>query len=138
MTWTKLQQLGGAAHMPGPRSSHAMTYANGALYLAGGEQVPRVPVDSSFNVYKYILATSNWSKLLTRGDIPSTRISPTIAGVGQFLYLFGGRTGKDMVRDRHHRSPLLLRWHWHSAIECQCTPLRIYSQSSGHWHWHCC
>jgi N-acetylneuraminic acid mutarotase len=61
--WQQLQQAG---DLPGPRSSHCMAYANGRIYMFGGELQPRVPVPAA--TYVYDLAAGTWSKLETAGD----------------------------------------------------------------------
>jgi N-acetylneuraminic acid mutarotase len=43
-----------------------MAYANGHIYMFGGELQPRVPVPAA--TYVYDLANSTWSKLETAGD----------------------------------------------------------------------
>ncbi|WIA20377.1 hypothetical protein OEZ85_004799 [Tetradesmus obliquus] len=89
--WQKLQQ---ARDCPGPRSSHCMAYANGRIYMFGGELQPRVPVPAA--TYVYDLADSTWSQLKTAGACPGPRVAATMAAIGSKLYLFGGRTGIDM------------------------------------------
>lgn len=87
--WEKLQQDG--EHQPGARSSHCMAYANGRIYLFGGELQPRVPVPA--DTYCYDIAAKSWSKLDTAGQCPGPRVAATMATIGDKVYLFGGRTG---------------------------------------------
>ncbi|WIA40680.1 hypothetical protein OEZ86_004378 [Tetradesmus obliquus] len=89
--WQQLQQAGDC---PGPRSSHCMAYANGRIYMFGGELQPRVPVPAA--TYVYDLADSTWSQLKTAGACPGPRVAATMAAIGSKIYLFGGRTGIDM------------------------------------------
>lgn len=86
--WEQLQQHG---QQPGPRSSHCMAYANGCIYLFGGELEPRVPVPA--DTYCYDLAAGSWSKLDTAGECPGPRVAAKMAAIGNKVYLFGGRTG---------------------------------------------
>lgn len=44
-----------------------MAYANGRIYMFGGELQPRVPVPAA--TYVYDLADSTWSQLKTAGDV---------------------------------------------------------------------
>ena len=87
-----------------PRSSHSLSIINGRAYIFGGEVRPREPVDNTMHVY--ILPSSTVqeaeygtipAKPLTKGDkVPEARLGHTAAVIGNRIYMFGGRSGKDM------------------------------------------
>lgn len=86
-----------------PRSSHEITHINGKIYLFGGENKPRTPIDSNVYVLDITNFQSGWKKVdvthVSNNDgctIPSARLAHAQAAVGNNLYIFGGRLGVDM------------------------------------------
>ena len=83
--WREVQQSG---DRPGPRSSHSLAATGqGKIVLFGGELEPRCPVPN--DTYELTLASGKWRKLEATGDVPSPRIAPTMAKLGNAVYLFG-------------------------------------------------
>lgn len=92
---------------PLPRSSHSLSVVNGRAYIFGGEITPREPVDNDMHVivlpsgtvteadYKTIPAKSS-SKVDGEALVPEKRVGHTAAVIGERIFVFGGRGGKDM------------------------------------------
>eukprot|EP01120_Amphizonella_sp_Union-15-10_P009129 TRINITY_DN339_c0_g1_i1.p1 TRINITY_DN339_c0_g1~~TRINITY_DN339_c0_g1_i1.p1 ORF type:complete len:337 (+),score=40.51 TRINITY_DN339_c0_g1_i1:139-1149(+) len=72
------------------RSSHSLSCFQNKLYLFGGENQPRKPLDSQIHVFD--LSTSKWSKPNQKGQVPPLRVAHTAQLLRNKLYLFGGRT----------------------------------------------
>ncbi|KAJ3256709.1 hypothetical protein HK103_005204 [Boothiomyces macroporosus] len=70
------------------RSSHDLSAVQGAVYLFGGEHVPRTPIDSQLHVFK----DGKWDTIKTE-NAPPSRIGHAQASVGNSIYVFGGRQG---------------------------------------------
>ena len=89
---------------PLPRSSHSLSVIKGRAYIFGGEESPREPVDNAVHVFTipgstveeadYRLVQAQPSS--DGGEVPSPRVGHTAAAVGDRIYVFGGRGGKDM------------------------------------------
>jgi len=86
---------------PIERSSHGISVIGGVLYVFGGENTARVPIDSS--VYVLDIANQNlkdgsaaWRKIEAQSNSPEPRIAHTQAVVGSKIYIFGGRQGITM------------------------------------------
>ncbi|KAI9793233.1 MAG: hypothetical protein M1816_000654 [Peltula sp. TS41687] len=88
-----------------PRSSHTLSIINGRAYVFGGEVRPRESVDNTMHVY--VLPSSSVQKadydtiparpLLKETDVvPEARLGHTAAVIGSRIYMFAGRSGKDM------------------------------------------
>ncbi|CAG8949848.1 hypothetical protein HYFRA_00004175 [Hymenoscyphus fraxineus] len=89
---------------PLPRSSHTLSVIAGRGYIFGGEINPREPVDNDMHIitlpsgtvtsadYRAIPAKPE----LPGGDIPEKRVGHTAAVIGERIFIFGGRGGKDM------------------------------------------
>lgn len=89
---------------PIPRSSHSLSVIKGRAYIFGGEERPREPVDNAVHVltipgstveeadYRLVPAQASSDG----GEIPSPRVGHTAAVVGDRIYVFGGRGGKEM------------------------------------------
>ena len=83
--------------MPIERSSHAISIIGETLYLFGGENVARVPIDSSIYAVNISPNASNfgiWKKLDVKNDAPVPRIAHSQATIGNKIYIFGGRQGR--------------------------------------------
>jgi len=89
---------------PLPRSSHSLNVIAGRAYIFGGEITPREPVDNDMHIitlpsgtvssadYKSIPAKPE----STGGEIPEKRVGHTAAVIGERIFIFGGRGGKEM------------------------------------------
>lgn len=87
-----------------PRSSHSVSVVKGKVYIFGGEEKPREPVDNHVHVftlpqsehdetdYQIIPAQAGAGG----GDVPSPRVGHTASVVDDRIYIFGGRGGKAM------------------------------------------
>jgi len=98
--WQKIA----AEKLPIERSSHAVSIIGDTLYLFGGENVARVPIDSSIYAVNISPNGSNfgiWQKLEVKNEAPVPRIAHSQAAIGNRIYIFGGRQGTTM-----HESPL--------------------------------
>lgn len=83
-----------------PRSSHEITYINGKVYLFGGENIPRTPIDSNVFALDVSNLGNGWNKVDVRNkdavSIPCARLAHAQAAAGNDLYIYGGRLGVDM------------------------------------------
>ncbi|KAF9367850.1 hypothetical protein CPB97_005226 [Podila verticillata] len=77
------------------RSSHALAIAGNKAYIFGGEFQPRIPVDA--NLYVYDLQDKSINVISPNESTPSPRVGATLSAIGNKIYLFGGRGGKDMT-----------------------------------------
>lgn len=90
---------------PLPRSSHSLSVVAGRAYIFGGEINPREPVDNDMHIitlpathgttqadYHAIPARPQAPSL----DVPEKRVGHTAAVIGDRIFVFGGRGGKDM------------------------------------------
>ena len=71
-----------------------MSIIGDTLYLFGGENVARVPIDSSIYAVNIIPNQSTygmWQKLDVKNDAPCPRIAHSQATIGSRIYIFGGR-----------------------------------------------
>lgn len=84
--WKKIVQKG---EIPKGRSSSSLVFNQGKLYLFGGENIPRVPVDEE--LHSFDLKESKWTIEKTKGDLPLKRLAHSMVSVGKNLYLYGGR-----------------------------------------------
>lgn len=91
MRWKRLDQQG---DIPGSRSSHCLASLGPSMYMFGGEQLPRIPVEA--DTYCYDLPSGSWTRVAVKGSPPGPRVAATMTTVGDRIYLFGGRTGVDM------------------------------------------
>lgn len=76
--------------LPVTRSSHDVSYINGIVYVFGGENIARTPIDSDLKCLN--LETSTWSTIPCVNG-PACRVAHAQAAVGDQLYIFGGRQG---------------------------------------------
>ena len=89
---------------PLPRSSHTLSVVAGRAYIFGGEISPREPVDNDMHVitlpydevssadYRTISAKPE----IAGGEVPEKRVGHTAGVIGERIFIFGGRGGKDM------------------------------------------
>ena len=101
-TWKSLDSAGPA---PSPRAFHASTISGSLLIIHGGMQaIPKIEdlkksgeiIASSFLDDLRVLDIERWtwSRLHTRGPLPSPRYSHTISQVGESLVILGGWQGQ--------------------------------------------
>lgn len=77
-----------------PRSSHCITIVNDDLYVLGGENIARTPIDSQ--IYSLNLNennTNSWNSIEVSGNLPPSTIAHAQANIGDLIYVFGGRVG---------------------------------------------
>lgn len=87
-----------------PRSSHTLSVVDGRAYIFGGEVRPREPVDNTMHVYTLpssAVAQADYQGLSpqsTNADhgVPEARLGHTAAVIGSRIYIFGGRSGREM------------------------------------------
>ncbi|KAJ3034804.1 hypothetical protein HDV00_004627 [Rhizophlyctis rosea] len=90
--WSKLLST---TQSPLGRSSHSISIIKNNLYLFGGENKPREPIDGQMHIFD--LQTSKWqTSVQSTGEAPSPRVGHATAAIGENVYLFGGRTGAEM------------------------------------------
>ncbi|RDW91087.1 Kelch-containing protein [Coleophoma crateriformis] len=77
-----------------PRSSHTLSVIAGRAYIFGGEISPREPVDNDMHIIT--LSSGDYQKVAAAGDIPEKRVGHAAAVIGERIFMFGGRGGKEM------------------------------------------
>ncbi|KAL2047704.1 hypothetical protein N7G274_000746 [Stereocaulon virgatum] len=87
-----------------PRSSHSLSIVKGKIYIFGGEEQPRQPVDN--HVHVFTLPSSEHDEVdyqvipaqaaTEKGELPPPRVGHTADAVDDRIYVFGGRGGKAM------------------------------------------
>ena len=97
-SWAPINLAPGAAQAL-TRSSHALIAHGGKAYIFGGELKPRIPVDADLHVVD--LSSGQHSSIqppsaASADETPAPRVGSALAKVGNALYLWGGRGGKDM------------------------------------------
>jgi len=104
-TWTQVI----TTNNPKSRSSHGISVIgfgtdNPKVVVYGGENEPRVPIDSTLHVLtlswtgREDAPTGNWEVVETKFDdrAPPTRVAHAQAVLNDTLYIFGGRRGRTM------------------------------------------
>ena len=92
------------ATTPLPRSSHTLNVIAGRAYIFGGEVTPREPVGNDMHIITLpydSLSSSDYKSIPAQpgvpgGEVPEKRVGHTAAAVGERIFVFGGRGGKDM------------------------------------------
>ncbi|KAI9833163.1 MAG: hypothetical protein M1819_003786 [Sarea resinae] len=108
---------------PFPRSSHTLSIIRGRAYVFGGEITPRNPVDNAMHIftlpsssvpdadYRSVSAVTETSSINsnhpgTKGEeeeqLPAPRVGHTASVIGDRIFVFGGRGGKDMKPLEEH------------------------------------
>ena len=107
--WQKIASING--QNPIERSSHGASIIHDTLYVFGGENTARIPIDSSMysiNISPEELtkATPTWRKIEATDNGPIPRIAHAQAAIGDKIYIFGGRQGITMdespLNDLHY------------------------------------
>ena len=91
MKWHKLAQSGS---VPVERSSHSITNVGSHIFLFGGEHDPRTPINS--DIHSYNVSNGEWTLQTPSGVAPDPRVAHTATVVDSQIYVFGGRSGKEM------------------------------------------
>ena len=94
-SWTPLS-LTTAAAQTLTRSSHALIAHAGKAYIFGGELKPRIPVDGTLHTVDLSSGQHNSIQIADSTEAPAPRVGTAIAKLGDALYLWGGRGGKEM------------------------------------------
>jgi hypothetical protein len=83
-----------------PRSSSSCVVFDEKIYVWGGEQVARQPIDAKMMCFNLSENNPSWTVVETKGDVPCERFAHTMAAIshpdGDFIYMFGGRQGVTM------------------------------------------
>lgn len=76
------------------RSSLSLSSSNGLLYSFSGENEPRKPINNDLLCVDPVKSTSTYFK----GDeSPCARVGHASCSIGNKIYIFGGRTGVEMI-----------------------------------------
>lgn len=91
--WRRLSTKG---TLPIGRSSHGFVIIGKHAYVFGGENSPRVPIDST--VHALNLETQEWGVCEPKNPEkePSPINAASVAAIGDSMYVFGGRSGITM------------------------------------------
>lgn len=89
---------------PLPRSSHTLSVIAGRAYIFGGEISPREPVDNDMHIVTLpqdAVSSADYRAIpakpeITGGEVPEKRVGHTAGVIGERIFIFGGRGGKDM------------------------------------------
>lgn len=90
---------------PLPRSSHSLSVVAGRAYIFGGEVNPREPVDNDMHIITLPVAPetthADYRAIPAKaqniaGVVPEKRVGHSAAVIGNRIFIFGGRGGKDM------------------------------------------
>ena len=109
LNWQKCSPCQGTG--PIERSSHGMSVIADTLYIFGGENTARIPIDSSMYVIKLSqngdeTFVPTWRKIEPSSNSPVPRIAHSQAVIGEKIYIFGGRQGITMeespLNDLHY------------------------------------
>jgi N-acetylneuraminic acid mutarotase len=79
------------------RSSHTINYVNNKIYIFGGENQPRTPIDNDFLVYDTHVNTWSISKSKSLPEEkPFARLGHSSCSINNTIFIFGGRSGVEM------------------------------------------
>ena len=89
---------------PLPRSSHTISVISGRAYIFGGEVSPREPVDNDMHIITLpsgTVTSADYQSLPAKPDsvgglVPEKRVGHTASVIGERIFVFGGRGGKQM------------------------------------------
>jgi hypothetical protein len=95
---------------PLPRSSHSLSVVAGRAYLFGGEITPREPVDNDMHIITLpsgSVSSADYRSIPAKpesagGEVPEKRVGHTAAVIGERIFIFGGRGGKQMKPLEEH------------------------------------
>jgi len=98
--WKQIISAQDTSLIPKERSSHSVSIIGTTLYLFGGENIARIPIDSS--IYSMEISENSpnfgiWNKIQVSNNVePVPRIAHSQATIGNRIYIFGGRQGIEM------------------------------------------
>ncbi|KAH6713264.1 hypothetical protein BKA61DRAFT_608815 [Leptodontidium sp. MPI-SDFR-AT-0119] len=89
---------------PLPRSSHSLSVIAGRAYIFGGEVNPREPVDNDMHIITLpydSFSSADYRTIPPKpetagGEVPEKRVGHTAVVIGERIFVWGGRGGKDM------------------------------------------
>lgn len=89
---------------PLARSSHSLSVVAGRAYIFGGEIDPREPVDNNMHIITLpsgSVDSADYRSIAAKpeqpgGPVPEKRVGHTAAVIGERIFIFGGRGGKEM------------------------------------------
>ncbi|XP_052767382.1 kelch domain-containing protein 3-like [Mya arenaria] len=114
-SWSRVEVNG---DIPGARDGHSACIINDKMYIFGGyeEQIDRFSDD----IYSFEFATSTWTHIRTKGRPARWRDFHTAVGVGDVMYVFGGRSdqGGDMFTN----------------MELYCNTMHTFDTVAYKWH----
>ncbi|KAJ3150914.1 hypothetical protein HDU89_002911 [Geranomyces variabilis] len=93
--WHALAAAAADPHAPLGRSSHSANVVGDCLYVFGGENAPRVPIDACLHVLD--LNAKVWTVVEPTAEAPTPRVGHSTAVIGDKIYLFGGRSGAEQA-----------------------------------------
>jgi hypothetical protein len=90
--------------IPLPRSSHTLSVIAGRAYIFGGEINPQEPVDNDMHIITLpsgSVSSADYRAIPAKpetagGEVPEKRVGHTAAIIGERIFVFGGRGGKEM------------------------------------------
>ena len=92
LNWTLIQSKSDLNNSS--RRSHTLNVLNNCLYVFGGENEPRIPIDNDLHVFD--LKTNEWSIIKSNEKSPSPRLGHSSCSFNNKLFIFGGRQSVDM------------------------------------------
>merc|ERR1719272_46795 len=111
-SWKQVQGAG----TPQERSSHAVSMVGTKLYVLGGENVARTPIDNTVHTLEMTSTPLEWTTLSQEGaaNAPCARIAHTQVELDGKIWTFGGRYGIVMdegaLGDLHCFDPATNTW----------------------------
>jgi len=100
--WTEIKPSADPEHgIPLPRSSHGVSTISDRIYVYGGENVARTPLEDDQSLWCAYKNTSNewaWKSVNPSADAtrPSKRLGHAQCATESKIYVFGGRAGTTM------------------------------------------
>jgi hypothetical protein len=93
VNWRKIA----TTNPPIERSSHCISVVGSVVFMLGGENVARTPIDSQLHTIDISATMPTWAVMEVNGTPPSERIAHAqCAQGGHTLWVFGGRQGIHM------------------------------------------
>lgn len=114
--WTKAESniklVPRGAHSCSVIESQKRMYIFGGLTPAYGNSVQSKTVDLEYlnSICVYDFEGKQWLKLRCKGDIPPMRAGHASCVVGEYIYVFGGRKGSNLLQDFYVLDTSKLTW----------------------------
>ncbi len=97
--WSLLSSKSDANNTDNGRSSHTLNIINNKLYVFGGENEPRIPINNNLLIYNIL--KKSWqiheTNIQSERHVPTARLGHASCSLGNLLYVFGGRQSVDMA-----------------------------------------